>query len=150
MHRCRKLRRATTLVEFAIVGSVTLLLLIGLLVGGMGIFRYNEVASLAREASRWASVRGTQYQKDTGKPAATPADVFNNVIVPEAFGLDLTKLQYSVTWDTSNSPYRTETVDHQLVVVNNTVTVTIHYQWIPEAYLGGVILSSTSVTAMSY
>jgi Flp pilus assembly protein TadG len=146
----RKSRPAATLVEFAIVGSVTFFLLIGLLVGGMGIFRYNEVASLAREGSRWASVRGTQYQKDTGKPAATQADVYNNVIVPEAVSLDLSTLKCFVAWDTTNSPYRTQIVNHQLVAVNNTVTVTIHYQWIPEAYLGGITLSSTSVTPMSY
>jgi Flp pilus assembly protein TadG len=150
MRRRGKSRRAATLVEFAIVGSVTFLLIIGLVVGGMGIFRYNQVASLARESSRWASVRGTQYQKDTGKPAATAADVYNNVIAAEAVGVDLTKLQYSVTWNTSNSPYRTQIVNNQLVAVNNMVTVVVQYQWIPEAYLGGVTLRSTSVTPMSY
>jgi Flp pilus assembly protein TadG len=143
-------RQATTMVEFAVVGSITMLILIGLLVGGLGIFRYQQVARLARDSSRWASVHGTQYANDTNNPAATPTDVYNQVIVPNATGLDLNQLTYSVTWDASNSPYHTATVNGQQVKVANTVTVTITYTWIPEAYLGGITMTSTSVTVMSY
>jgi Flp pilus assembly protein TadG len=150
MHLRYHSRRATTVVELAVVGSATLLILLGLLIGGLGIFRYQQVARLARDASRWASVHGTQYANDTNNTAATPTDVYNQVIVPNATALDLTQLNYSVTWDTSNSPYHTATVQGQQVKVANTVTVTITYQWIPEAYLGGITLTSTSVTVMSY
>jgi Flp pilus assembly protein TadG len=138
------------MVELAVVGSATLLILLGLLIGGLGIFRYQQVARLARDASRWASVHGTQYANDTKNPAATPTDVYNQVIVPNATALDLTQLNYSVTWSTSNSPYHTATVQGQQVKVANTVTVTITYQWVPEAFLGGITLTSTSVTVMSY
>jgi hypothetical protein len=150
MHLRKHSRRATTVVELAVVGSATLMILIGLLVGGLGIFRYQQVARLARDSSRWASVHGTQYANDTNNTAATSTDVYNQVIVPNATGLDLTQLTYNVTWDSSNSPYHTATVSGQQVKVANTVTVTITYQWIPEAYLGGITLTSTSVTVMSY
>jgi Flp pilus assembly protein TadG len=143
-------RPAGAMIQFAVVGSITFLLLIGLLIGGLGIFRYQQVARLARDASRWASVHGTQYAADTKNTAATATDVYNNIISPNAAGLDLTKMTYSVTWSTSNSPYHTATVNGSTVNVANTVTVTISYQWVPEAYLGGVTLSSTSVTVMSY
>jgi Flp pilus assembly protein TadG len=142
-------RRGATLVEFALVGPLTLLLMIGLLVGGMGIFRYQEVASLARMSSRYASVHGTQYQVDTGQPAATAQDIYNNVIVPQNVSLDLSQVQYSVTWNTDNRPYHTVISNGNVVPVTNMVTVTITYQWIPEAYLGGITLTSTSVTPMS-
>jgi Flp pilus assembly protein TadG len=138
------------MVEFAIVGSATFVILLGLLIGGLGIFRYQQVSRLARDASRWASVHGTQYALDTKNTAATATDVYNKVISPNAAGLDLTKLTYSVTWNTSNSPYHTATVNGSQVNVANTVTVTITYQWVPEALVGGVNLSSTSVTVMSY
>jgi hypothetical protein len=36
------------------------------------------------------------------------------------------------------------------VPIQNTVTVTLTYTWVPEAFLGGVTLSSTSVMPMSY
>lgn len=140
------LRPASTMVEFAVVGSATFVILLGLLIGGLGVFRYQQVARLARDASRWASTRGTQYAADTNNPAATATDVYNQVIAPNATGLDLTKLTYSVTWNTSNSPYHTNA---QGARVANTVTVTINYQWIPEAYLGAVTLTSTSVSVMS-
>ena len=143
-------RPATTMVELAVVGSVTFLILLGLLIGGLGIFRYQQVARLSRDASRWASVHGTQYAQDTKNPAATGQDVYNQVIAPNATGLDLSHLTYSVTWNSSNSPYHTATVNGQQVKVANTVTVTITYQWIPEAFLSGITMSSTSVTVMSY
>jgi Flp pilus assembly protein TadG len=134
----------------AAVGSVTLLILFGLLIGGFGIFRYQQVARLAREASRWASVHGTQYAKDTNNTAATAQDVYDNAIAPNATGLDPAQLTYSVTWNADNNPTHTATVNGQQVQVANTVTVTVNYQWIPEAFLGGVTLSCTSVSAMSY
>jgi len=143
-------RPGTSSVEFAVVGPVTFLLLLGLVIGGLGLFRYQQVARLARDATRWASVHGTQYAKDTKNPAATPTDVYNHVIAPNATGLDLTHLTYSVTWNTSNSPYHTATVNGQQAKVANTVTVTITYQWIPEAFLGGITMSSPSVSVMSY
>ncbi len=135
------------MVEFAVVGSVTFLILLGLLIAGLGVFRYQQVARLARDAARWASVHGTQYALDTKNSAATATDVYNQVIAPNATGLDLTKLTYSVAWNASNSPYYLNAQGRQ---VANTVTVTINYQWIPEAILSATTLSSTSVAVMSY
>ena len=40
-------RPAGTAVEFAIVGPITFMLVLGLFVGGLGIFRYQEMARLA-------------------------------------------------------------------------------------------------------
>jgi hypothetical protein len=53
-------RQAATVVECAIIYPVLFLFLIGLAVGGAGIFRYQEVSSLAREAARYASTHGAQ------------------------------------------------------------------------------------------
>jgi len=137
-------------VEFAVIAPVTFLLLLGLFIGGLGIFRYQQVARLSRDAARWASVHGTHYALDTHSQAATAQDVYNQVIAPNATGLNLSKLTYSVTWNTSNSPYHMATVNGQQVKVANTVTVSITYQWIPEAYLGAINLSSTTVSVMYY
>jgi Flp pilus assembly protein TadG len=142
-------RRGATVVEFAVVGPIILFLLIALVVGGMGVFRYLEVAALARESARYASVHGTQYQKDTGQTAATAQDIYNNVIVAQNVSLDLSQLNYSVTWNTDNRPYHTQVVNGSVVPVTNTVQVRITYQWIPEIYLGGVTLTSTAVTPMA-
>jgi Flp pilus assembly protein TadG len=132
-----KSRRAATVVEFAVVAPITFLLLIGVLVGGMGISRYQQVANLARESSRWASVRGSQYAKDTGKPAATAQDVYNNVISAEAVSFDMSQLNYTVNWTPDNTP------------MTGKVKVTITYQWMPEVFLGGITLTSTSESVMT-
>jgi len=145
-----KPRRAASTVEFAVIGPVVMLVLLGMVVGGMGIFRYQQLAHLAREASRWASVRGADYAKATGNPAATAADVYNTVIQPNAGAMNLSRLSYSVAWNTDNRPYRTTIANNKVVRVNNTVTVSITYYWIPEYYLGGVTLGASSCTPMAY
>jgi Flp pilus assembly protein TadG len=58
-------------VECAIIYPVVFLLLLGLVIGGIGIFRYQETASLARAAARYASTHGAQYRKDTGVGTGT-------------------------------------------------------------------------------
>lgn len=149
MRRRKHMRRGATIVEMAIVGPMAFLLLIGLLIGSLGAFRYQQVSRLARDASRWAAVHGTQYATDAKVSAPTATDIYNTAIKPYAQGLDLSKLTYTVTWNTNNSVSHQAVVGGQTVTVANTVTVTINYQWIPEAYLGGKTMTSTSVAVMS-
>ena len=90
LHRQTRLpRRGASLVEFAVVGPVALLLLIGLVVMAMGVYRYQQVAALAREGSRYASVHGGMYAKETGNTAATQQDIHNNAVLAYAGGLDI-------------------------------------------------------------
>jgi Flp pilus assembly protein TadG len=145
---CRH-RRGTTAVEFAVAFPILFFLLLATVVGGMGVFRYQQVAAVAREGARWACVRGGQYEQDTGKPAATPEDIFNKAILPAATMLSPERLTYSVTWDQSNMPLQvTEDVQEPF---GNTVTVTVNYQWFPEMFLiGPFTLTSSSTSQMVY
>lgn len=152
IHRSRPdRRRGAVAVENALVLGVMFSLILGVIVLGMGVFRYQEMAYLAREGARWASVHGTQYATDTGNAAATASDVYTNAIQPRMACLDPANFNYSVAWNSSNSPYHTVIDSNQnLVKVGNTVTVTVRYNWVPEAYLGGITIASTSVMPMSY
>jgi Flp pilus assembly protein TadG len=142
-------RRGSVAMESVVTVPVLLLLLLAVLVGGYGVFRYQQIALLAREGARYASVHGGQYQQETGNPAATPQDVYNNAIVPYAVNLDLSQLSYTVSWNTNNMPYSVN--NDYLTPTNNTVTVTVYYNWFPEAFLvGPIVLSSTSTMPMSY
>jgi Flp pilus assembly protein TadG len=143
-------RAGVTVVESAVVYPIVFLLVVGLIVGSWGVFRYQELASLARRAARWASVHGTQYAFDTKNPAATPQDIYNNAIAPYAIGFDPSLLTYSVTWNTDNAPFHTINVNGSVTPFRNIVTVTVNYQWLPEAFLGQIQLSSTSNMPMSY
>jgi Flp pilus assembly protein TadG len=142
-------RRGTVLIENAIVYPVLGLLLFGMVVVGMGIFRFQQVAALAREGARWASVHGGQYNLDTGRAMATQSTVYTNAIQPMAVGLDTSKLSYTVTWANPNEmpTYWDSTAK---AWKTNTVTVKLTYAWVPELYLRPVTLSSTSVMSVSY
>jgi Flp pilus assembly protein TadG len=130
-------RNAAHVPECAISCSIVCLLLFGLIIGGLGVFRYQEVASLARDGSRYASLHGDQYQKGTGKAAATASDVHQNAILPNAIALDSSQLTSTVNWNPDNK-------------AGSTVTVTVSYHWIPEAFLPSMNLSSTSTAVVLY
>src|SRR5262245_44129078 len=140
-------RRAATTVELAMVAPVLMLFIFGLVVGGLGIFRYHQVAHLAREAARYAACHGLDYYRETGNPAATQDSIYQNVVLANAAGLDPASLACTVTWDTSNAPKR---VNADMTVTTNVVEVTVSYKWLPEAYFGGVTLTSKSKMPMSY
>jgi hypothetical protein len=148
-----KRRSAATLAETAIVLNATMFLLIGLIVIGLGVFRYQQVAAVAREAARWASVHGGQYAQDTGQPIATPRSVYNAAILPMSSGLDPNSLTYTVSWD---DPSEMPLVYNgsSSAWKSNAVKVTISYQWIPEATFGGLIsgktFTSTSEMPVTY
>ena len=148
-------RRGAVLVETAFVFPVAILLLLGLIVGGMGIFRYQQVAWLAREGARYASVRGTDYKKEvSGATATTAQDVRDKVILPNATVLDPSSLTTNVTWNSTNAPYTVVPVSPTNPFpkqVGNTVSVTVTYTWMPEIFfVGPITLSSTSTLPMAY
>ncbi len=130
-------RRGVSVLEAAFAYPLFLMFLIGLVVGALGVFRYQEVASLAREGARWASVHGYSYSLATGQTAATAADVYTNAISPGAVALDPNRLHYQVTWNPDNRQ-------------GSQVTVQVSYDWVPEAFFGGVTLTSTATAPMSY
>jgi Flp pilus assembly protein TadG len=141
-------RRGVTTVEMAFVTPFFVLLIFGLIVGGLGVFRYNELATLSREGSRYASVRGMDYQQRTGNPAATAESIHAEAVLPRAIGLDTSRLSTTASWDKSKYPRQMETNG---TITTNYVTVTVTYRWRPEIFFGGeIVMSSTSRMPMSY
>jgi len=136
LQRQRK-RDGVTVVECAVIFPIVFLLLAGCIIAGLGVFRYQEISALSREGARYASVRGAYYEFHTGKKAVTPKEVYDNAILPKAVVLDQTRLSYDVTWSPDNRQW-------------GSVTVVVNYFWIPEGFLGGIKLSSTSTMLVSY
>ena len=118
----------------AVVAPLAFLLTIGVIVGGMGVFRYNQVASLAREGARWASVRGREYQNDAHRSRVTSDDVLSEVIRKKSVALDPKRLQCDMTWGPNDT----------------TVSVTLRYEWIPGVFGKGGVFQSTAVMFVSY
>jgi hypothetical protein len=121
-----------TVVEVAITAPVAFLMVLGLIVGGLGAFRYQQVAHLAREGASYAAVRGPKHQNRLGQPPIGSAEVLANAVLPLAAGLDSTALECNCTFDSDA----------------NTATVVVRYHWLPEAYVGATTLTSTSVMSL--
>ena len=142
--RSRQRRSGATAVECAIVLPIAFFLLFGLIVGAMGIFRYQEVAMLAREATRYASTHGHSYRGDAGLPIGTQEDwkqdIYDNAIVPKCVVLDTSSLTFDVSWpDVINQPGKPDNWP------GSRVDVTVRYKWLPEMYLiGPIYLESKS------
>jgi Flp pilus assembly protein TadG len=171
-HHRQNRRWGTHAVECALVYPVLFLLLIGLLVGGMGVYRYQQVAHLAREAARFASVHAGQYQQENAAiirngtlPDVNDAYITTNLVNANAAGMDTSQLQVSINfnmssgsydWDNTSQngsrwPYSLRTIGGTTYSETNTVSVTVTYVWWPEAYfIGPVTLTSTSVMPVCY
>ncbi len=137
-------RRGTTAVEGAFVYPVAFGFMLALVVGALGVFRFQEVAFLAREAARYASTHGAQYRQDAklgvGTPSDWSSDIYANAIAPKVVDLDAAKLSYTVTWpNVVNQPAKSDNWP------GSSVTVTVSYQWFPELFLAGPLtLTRTS------
>jgi Flp pilus assembly protein TadG len=164
--KLRPQRRGTSAIEFAVVGGITFFLIFALVIGGMGIFRYQEVAHLAREGSRYASTHGGQYHLDgidtkTGVPAISTSADLQTYLQTLVAGLDPNYLTVTVSYSAPanymprNMPSYDDTdptlVPPGQITISNYVTVTVSYQWTPELFLvGPITLTSTSTLAMCY
>jgi len=143
-------RRGAVMVESAIVLPILFLFIFGIFIGGWGILNYQQVAMLAREGARYASVHSGQYAQDNNRPAATQATVVSEVILPKAAGLKADALSYSVTWaNGSKMPLYLLSYNPDVWRRNN-VTVTVNYAWAPLMIFRNTTLSSTSVMPVSY
>jgi hypothetical protein len=144
MRLARHSRRAVTAVECAFIIPVTFTIMMLIVVGSIGIFRYHEVATLAREGARYGSTHGHQWRKDsglaTGASTDWQSDIINNGILPQAVAIDPSALTCTVAWpDVINQPGKPDNWP------GSKCTVTVTYQWLPEwGPFPAVTLTSTA------
>jgi Flp pilus assembly protein TadG len=158
--RSDQARRGAVTLEAAIVYPLLLTLLLGAVVGGTGVFRYQQVACQARDASRWACVRGADRQKETGTACPTEDEIRCNAVLPLAAGMEPALLSVKVEWvdQATGTAYAWDQAPRSVrgvradgTPVTNTVRVTVTYQWDPVLLPGGrVNLTSVSEVPMSY
>jgi Flp pilus assembly protein TadG len=168
----RPRRRGVHALESAFIYGILMVLVAGLMVLGMGVFRYQEVAYLAREAARFAAVHGGQYQQENAAaisggtlPNVDAAYITKNIVKARAVVLDSTKLTVQVNFNMSSGSYgwddttdngdrwpsSQKSINGTNYSETNTVSVTVTYQWVPEWFLTNPItLTSTSVMPMCY
>jgi Flp pilus assembly protein TadG len=152
-------RGGAVVAEAAIVLPLLLLLLCGLMVGGTGVFRYQQVEFQACEAARWASVRGSDYQRQTNQTSPTQQQILQQVVLQYAPNMDPTALFIKVewinnatntamSWDSSPKDVRSITTSGEYIT--NTVRVTVHYWYSPGLFWDPMIITSVSEAPMSF
>jgi Flp pilus assembly protein TadG len=152
-------RRGAITIETALVYPLQVFLLFFIVVGGVGVFRYQQVAGLAREAARWASVHGSDYQRETGQPPCTKKDILDNAVLPLATGMDTGQLTLQVSfinqatgsvedWDASSR--HPKNLTSSFGYVNNRVRVNVLYRWSTLFFPGVLNLQSTCDIPMSF
>ncbi len=146
-------------VEAAIVIPVMIFLLLGLLLGGMGVFHYQQVACQAREAARYACVRGADFRRDTKQASPTQEAIFEQAVLPFAASMDTTQLTLSVEWidEGSGAAYAWDSASKTIKsitplgeYVTNMVRVTVTYVWSPGMFISPVTITSVSELPMSF
>ncbi len=127
-------RRGVSAVEAAIVYPVTMLLLIGTIVVGIGVFRFQQIQFLAREGARYASVHGPDYASENSASEANTQTVLAYVqeLAVGLPGLNCT----SVTYSSAALPC--------------TVSVTLTYTWTPEGLWQPMTWTVTSTMPVTY
>jgi Flp pilus assembly protein TadG len=152
-------RLGAALAETALVLPVFLFLLLVIIVGGMGVFRYQQVACLAREAARRASVCGGDYQKETNQPSPTQDQLCQQAVLPLAVGMDTTCLSVSIQWvnqanntllSWDSAPKDVKSINSLGEYVTNSVQVTVTYTWAPGLLTGPITMTSVSQIPMSF
>lgn len=91
----------SSLVEMAISISLFLMILIGIFEMGLALYRYNYVSDAAREASRWAMVRGAACSTNTpglDHCNASSSDIQSFVQALTYPGIDSTQLNVTTIW----------------------------------------------------
>lgn len=152
-------RSGAALVEAALVFNLFFLMLLMILLGGLGIFRYFEVAHLAREGARYASVHGSEFYTENAAKVTKPASldawkqkIYDNAIKGKQVLLNGLS-ENNVTVSCTTASY-SNGVPPPRFIANGTnpptpvrVTVTVTYDWVPEVLILGsspIRLSSTS------
>jgi len=100
--RSARKQRGSTMVETALMLSVLLVMMFGIVGFGHALYTYHFVSNAAREATRWASVRGYTCPKDlpilSGGCPASASDVQTYVSNVSGMGLDPAKITATTTW----------------------------------------------------
>jgi Flp pilus assembly protein TadG len=125
--------RGQGITEFALIILGVLILIFSVMQGASAVAAYDFVTYAARDAARFAMVRGS-----TSPTPASTTDV-KNFVLAEAQGMNPSLLTVTTTWNPNNSP-------------GNTVSVKVAYSFAPIAHIASTVtlsLSSTSQMVIS-
>lgn len=130
----REGERGQSLVEFAIMVPVLVVLLVGLADVGRAYLAYTTLGNAVREAARDAAVRGSGSAAPWG-PAANDASV-TAAVRARATGLDAPAVSVSSSWPQGNNARGSEVV----------ISASYAFQPVAAAVLGNISFSLSATT----
>ncbi|HEV3118636.1 MAG TPA: hypothetical protein VGY58_16415 [Gemmataceae bacterium] len=155
-----KPRRAALTVEGAFIYPLMIFLLLALVIGGVGILRYQQVAAEAAEAARYACVHGRDFAAATDSRSPTASQIVEQTVLPVAVGMDPAELSVQVQWLDASSGTMLDwdqcTKDVYSTTpsgeyVSNRVRVTVRYRWTPNFFgVGSLYLTNTCELPMAF
>jgi Flp pilus assembly protein TadG len=98
VNAARRTQAGAALVEQALVLVLFLTVLFAIIDFGRALYTYHFVSNAAREATRWASVRGHLCSGLSGGCPAGPGDVQTYVANVSGLGLDPAKVTATASW----------------------------------------------------
>jgi len=133
-------QRGASMVELALVATVFLMLIFGIMDFGRALFTYHGVADAAREGSRWAMVRGSTCPAAAcPSGAATSSDIQTYVRSRNGTLMTPSNITVTATWSGGGTCGAAHPDPGCVVAV--TVTYPFHYA---ELSFADVTMTSTS------
>jgi len=104
----RKREAGNAMLEGALVMTIFLMIMFGIIDFSRAVFAYNSVEFASREGARWASVRGTQ----SGQEAT--AEQVRAFVFTQLVGMNANDTTVAVNWNNGKTPgsFVTVTVNH--------------------------------------
>lgn len=105
-------QRGATIVEMAVLLSVFLMIVFGIVEFGRAVWYYNTVGHAAREGTRFAAVNGSTSGAPPGpRDSAVVTPLVRSKVISAAVGLNLQTGDIVVTWSPNNKPGSTVSVE---------------------------------------
>ena|SRR5229473_837375 len=104
MARLRNEDRGSSLVEYAVIFSLFITMLLGIADFSRALYAYHFVSSQAREATRYAMVRGCTPAIPTVCPTAATSSDIQTFASNVPLGIDPTKVTATTTWTPDRKP----------------------------------------------
>lgn len=140
-------QRGSSTVEFAISALLMLMLLFGIMECSLLLYSYHTVSNAARQASRWAVVRGSDC---LAASCPATADTVKAYVLTQVPLLDATQVAVTTTWSSSSNCTAPSASGPAgpgcIVAVHVTYPFQLHLPLIP---ISTLTLSSTSQMVMS-
>jgi Flp pilus assembly protein TadG len=151
-------QKGSAMVEFAVVVVLLLVMLFGIIEFGRALYTYHFLSNAARDATRYAAVRGANCDSDSScsvaDPDAGPAAPGNSVVQDYVAtltppGIDANRVVTTPVWPGDGTAACTSVPNGPGCPVK--IEVSYNFDFIfPLVHSGSITLSSTSQTIISH